>query len=306
LGQLKKHLGVWWTWLTDKDSGEVSLRATMPKMVQEIKQAYAHATGRSAKEAKTPGYPGTCLKRAIEEEEAIKTTEYRSIVGKLMYYMTKVAPELANAVRELAGQMIKPNGTHWKAVERTVGYVLSEPYQGLTFREPKNLKPYIFADADYAKDEDDRRSISGRTSTLGGMLVGWNSKKQHTVSLSSCESEYISYGEACQEAVFMNQLLDELLHEDSSAIVYGDNQGALFLVKNRQVSQRTKHIDIRSHFVRDLQRAKKVIGAYVRSERNMADGATKNLAEKLFAIHVLDLKTGVNLISRREDVGDSG
>jgi len=81
------------------------------------------------------------------------------------------------------------------------------------------------------------------------MLVGWNSKKQHTVLLSSCESEYISYGEACQEAVFMNQLLDELLHNDSSTIVYGDNQGALFLVKNWQVSQRTKHIDIRSHFV---------------------------------------------------------
>jgi len=76
LGQLKKHLGVWWTWLTDKDSGEVSLCATMPKMVQEIKQAYAHTTGRSAKEAKTPAYPGTCLKQAIEEEEAVKTTEY--------------------------------------------------------------------------------------------------------------------------------------------------------------------------------------------------------------------------------------
>ena len=97
----------------------------------------------------------------IEEEEAVKTTKYHSIVGKLMYYMTKVAPELANAVRELAGQMIKPNRTHWKVVEQIVGYVLSEPYQGLTFHEPKNLKPYIFADADYAKDEDNRRSISG-------------------------------------------------------------------------------------------------------------------------------------------------
>jgi len=223
-----------------------------------------------------------------------------------MYYMTKVAPEIANAVRELAGQMIKPNGMHWKAVDRVVGYVSSEPYQSLTFREPKNLRPYIYADADYAKDEDDQKSISGRISTLGGMLVGWNSKKQHTVSLSSCKSEYISYGESCQEAVFMNQLLDELLRDKSSVTVYGDNQGALFLVKNRQVSQRTKHIDIRNHFVRDLQHAKKVIGAYVRSEETMADGATKNLAEKLFATHVLDLKTGVNLVSQREDVRDSG
>jgi len=88
--------------------------------------------------------------------------------------------------------------------------------------------------------------------------------------------------------------------------VYGDNQRAFFLVKNWQVSQRMKHIDIRSHFVRDLQCAKKVIGAYVQSEETMADGATKNLAEKLFATHVLDLKTGVNLVSQREDVRDSG
>jgi len=70
----------------------------MPKMVQEIKEAYLNATGRSAKTAKTPAFPGTCLKRATDEEEAVKTTEYRSIVRKLMYYMTKVAPELPNAV----------------------------------------------------------------------------------------------------------------------------------------------------------------------------------------------------------------
>ena len=138
------------------------------------------------------------------------------------------------------------------------------------------------------------------------MLVGWASKKQQTVLLSSCESEYISYGEACQEALFMNQLLEEIIGEKASAVVYCDNQGALFLVKNRQVSQQTKHIDIRRHFVRNLQRQKKVIGAYVRSEENMADGATKNIPEKLFSEHTRKLKTGTNLVSRREDVGDSG
>jgi len=112
LGRLKKHLGIWWTWYTNRKTGEVYLQAMMPKMVQEIKQAYTHITGKSAKDAKTPAYPRTCLKRATEEEEAVKTTEYQSLVGKLMYYMMKVAPEIANAVRELAGQMIKPNAMH--------------------------------------------------------------------------------------------------------------------------------------------------------------------------------------------------
>jgi len=220
--------------------------------------------------------------------------------------MTKIGPELGNAVRELAGQMVKPNSEHWQAIERVVGYVASEPYQGVIFRKPRNLRPYIYADSDYANDENDRQSISGRVSTLGGMLVGWSSKKQNTVSLSSCEAEYISYGEACQDAMFMNQLLDELFKGETCTVVYGDNQGALFLVKNRQVSQRTKHIDIRQHFVRDLQWQKKVVREFVRSENNMADGSMKNLPEKLFTWHLAVLKGGANLISQREDVRDHG
>jgi len=133
LGRLKKHLGVWWARLTDKNNGEVYLHASLPKMVQEIKDAYTHTTRRNAKEAKTPAYPGTCLKQATEAEDAVKTTEYHSIIGKLMYCMIKVVPEIANVVRELVGKMINPNGAHWKAVDQAVGCVLSEPYQGLTF-----------------------------------------------------------------------------------------------------------------------------------------------------------------------------
>jgi len=117
LGKLKKHLGIWWEWKTDPHNGEVYLEATMPRMVNEIKTAYINATGKSPRAASTPGYPGKCLVRATDEEEEVKTTEYWSIVGKLMYYMTKIGPELANAVRELAGQMVKPNKEHWKALE---------------------------------------------------------------------------------------------------------------------------------------------------------------------------------------------
>jgi len=81
----------------------------------------------------------------------------------------------------------------------------------LVLKKPKNFKPYIYVDANYASNEDDHRSISGRVSTLGGMIVGWSSrKKQHTtVSLSSCKSKYIAHGEACQEAMFMVQLIEE-------------------------------------------------------------------------------------------------
>ncbi len=76
LRKLKKHLGVWWEWMEDSDTSKVYLRATMPKMVQEIKEAYTNAMGHLAKQTKTPGFPGKCLKRATEDEVEIKTTEY--------------------------------------------------------------------------------------------------------------------------------------------------------------------------------------------------------------------------------------
>jgi len=86
-------------------------------MVQEIKEAYAEAMGKPAKPAKTPGYPGKCLKKSAEAEEEVKTTQYWSLVRKLMYYMMNVGLELANPVRELARQMVKSNKEHWKAVK---------------------------------------------------------------------------------------------------------------------------------------------------------------------------------------------
>jgi len=117
LEQLKKHLRVWWEWKEDPQTGEVYLKALMPKMVQEMKEAYAEAMDKPAKPAKTLGFLGKCLKKSMEAEDEFKTMQYWSFVGKLMYYMMKVRPELANPVRELAGQMVKPNKEHWKAVK---------------------------------------------------------------------------------------------------------------------------------------------------------------------------------------------
>jgi len=93
LGCLKKHLGVWWEWKIDPDTIKVYLRATMPKMLKEIKEAYVNATRKGAKTWNTPGYPGKMLHRATKEELEVKSTQYQSTMGKLMYYMTKVAPE---------------------------------------------------------------------------------------------------------------------------------------------------------------------------------------------------------------------
>jgi hypothetical protein len=115
LGMLKKHLGVWWEWLED-DQGETYLKATMPKMIREIHKTFQDAKGKPAKKAATPGFPGKMLRKSEEGNEPLMITEYRSIVGKILYYTTKVRPEMANAARELSCHMSNPNDEHWKAL----------------------------------------------------------------------------------------------------------------------------------------------------------------------------------------------
>jgi hypothetical protein len=90
------------------------------------------------------------------------------------------------------------------------------------------------------------------------MTTNWTSKKQHTVSLSSSEAEYQALSECVQEAVFTQNLVEELTSQRKLAIIHEDNLGTIVLVKNQQVSARTKHIDIRHHFIRDLQHKKEM------------------------------------------------
>jgi hypothetical protein len=298
LGKLRKHLGVWWDWKKDSE-GQDYLVASMPKMIKEIEEKYTETTGKSAKAAPTPGYPGTTLSK--NTGDMVKLDEYRSIVGKLMYYMCKIAPELSNAVRELASHMTNPGLPHWKALERCVGYLTSSDYEGLTYRRPRELRSISDCDSDYGKDENDRKSISGRINTLGGMITNWSSKKQNTVSLSSTESEYQALSECAQESVFTQNLIQELTGEDNQAIIYEDNLGAIYLAKNYQVSGRTKHIDIRHHWLRDLQTSKRIDIRYIRSENNPADIMTKNTGKDLYQKHTEEIRTG-SLACWKEDV----
>jgi hypothetical protein len=121
---------------------------------------------------------------------------YRSIVGKIIYYATKIAPEICNPVRELSGHLSNPGEDHWKVIERCVGYLTDQGPKALCLRKPRILQSTSDCDSDYSKDENDRRSVSGRINTIGGMGTNWASKKQQTVSLSSSEAEYQALSES--------------------------------------------------------------------------------------------------------------
>jgi hypothetical protein len=292
LGTLTKHLGIWYEWKKD-DNGEKYIVATMPKLVKEIIESFEDHMGREAKISSVPGTPGETLPKAKEEEEALNPEKYRSIVGKIMYLVTKIFVEGSNPARELSKHFQKPIQEHWKELERFVGYLKgNETNIKITYRKPRELRPIAMVDSNYATNTDDRRSVTGAIFTVGGTVTNWISKTQGSVTLSSSEAEYVAIATAAQEVRFTQQLLGEIMTCINPAIIYEDNTGAIFLVKNQQVGQRTKHISIRAHFIRDLWSEGYLDVQFVRSEDNESDICTKNVTEKILTIFSPHIREG--------------
>ena len=222
----------------------------MPKLVDEIIEAYHDHIGKEPKEYKTPGFPNQTLKKW--DGNPVDPTAYRKIVGKDMYLVTKMLPEGGNSARELTKHFSNPGPDHWKSVGRMVGHLKKNKNKlKLTYRKPKELRATNSSDSDYASAED-RRSVSGNIGTLGGCITDWQSSTQQTVSLSSAEAEYYSAAKGAQGIIFKNNLLTELFGKAvTPGMLIEDNEGCIFMVKNQSTSARTKHIDIRAHFMRE-------------------------------------------------------
>ena len=298
LGQIRKHLGVWWTFHEDED-GEIYLKADMEDMRKDIIEKYEKTRGQKVSPSQTPGNPNQHLKK--NTGDPIMRTEYQSIIGQVLYYATKIAPPMANAVRELASHMSNPGEEHWKALGRAISYLKGHKRYEFVVRAPEELRGIHVRDANYATCEETRRSVSGGVETLGGTIVGYSSKKQNVVSLSSAEAELISYTEGCQNARFVQQLLGEMIGYEPTAVIFEDNLGCIYLVKNQKTSSRTKHLAVRHLYGRELYIENKVLPVFVRSEENVSDGMTKNQPQQLFAEHEDVLLNGL-LPYRREDV----
>ena len=240
LGEITKYLGVRYDWKIDS-KGEKYVIASMKRNAEEIISYYEKVTGTKAKIAKTPGLQNFMLEK--NEDEIYMLDEYRSLVGKLLFYVVKIAPDCANAVRDLARHMANPGPLHWKAMERVVGYLRTKQLHGMVMRKPHNLIPINYCDASYAL-----KSVSAMIGTLGGLVTSWCSRTIKTTTLSSTESEYVALCECGQELKFVGMLLEEIGISKAPGVIYEDNEGAIFLAKNQQVGMRTKHIKIgRAH-----------------------------------------------------------
>ena len=219
------------------------------------------------------------------EEEYMSRVPYSNAVGSLMYAMVCTRPDIAHAVSVVSRFMGNPGKEHWQAVKRIFRYLRGTSDVGLIYGGDTHCLVTGYSDSDYAGDVDSRRSMTGYVFTLSGSVVSWKATLQAAVTLSTTEAEYMALTEAAKEGIWLQGLVGDLgLHQDQ-AVVFCDSQSAICLAKDQVHHERTKHIDVRYHFLRDEKRIEvKKVG----TADNPADMFTKSVQQSKFQ-HCLDL-----------------
>jgi hypothetical protein len=143
----------------------------------------------------TPDPFHTCLMKNEYPESIKNLDDNRSFVGRLLFMAQKSDPYSLNVLRELSAHLSSPTEVHWKSLLHLAGY-LKEHYISLKLRSPAALQVTTFVDSDYASNKNDRKSISGFLTTIGGLLVSWDSKNENSITLSSTEVEYVTMSSA--------------------------------------------------------------------------------------------------------------
>uniref|UniRef100_A0AAV1VK26 Integrase catalytic domain-containing protein n=1 Tax=Peronospora matthiolae TaxID=2874970 RepID=A0AAV1VK26_9STRA len=282
LGELDYFLGM--EIKNDRKTGMVTVQQT--KFLKSVLTKFGMD---NSKPVKTPQDPGLKLTKNMCEQECkhedtMCNVPYRSAVGGIMYLMVATRPDLAAAVGSLSQFSSDPCPTHWQALKRVLRYLQATPNHGLEFTREEGSRICGYTDADWAGDIESRRSTSGYVFMMSGGCISWKSQKQRTVALSSTEAEYMALSEATKEAVWLKVLLGELgeMTSDEAIKMYEDNQGSIALAKNPEFHKRTKHIDIRYHFVREKVESGEVVLEYCPTQDMLADMMTKPIAAVQF------------------------
>lgn len=207
-------------------------------------------------------------------------TLYRSIVGALQY-ATLTRPDIAFSVNKVCQFMAHPLESHWKAVKRILRYLNGTLSHGLLLTPSPTSPPFslrAYSDADWATDQDDRRSTSGSCIYFGPNLISWGSKKQQLVARSSTEAEYRSMANTTADLLWIQSLLRELQVPFLTPTLLCDNLSAVSLSHNPILHSKTKHIELDIHFVREKVLSKQLNILHVPAQDQLADPLTKPLS----------------------------
>ena len=217
-----------------------------------------------------------------EEGEAVDQREYRSMIGSLLY-LTASRPDIHFTVCLCARFQASPRTSHRQAIKRIFRYLHSTLQYGIWYSCSSSLSIRGFSDSDFAGCRIDRKSTSGTCHFLGTSLVSWSSRKQSSVAQSTAEAEYVAAASCCSQILWMVSTLKDFGLNFASVPLFCDNTSAINIAKNPVQHSRTKHIDIRFHFLRDHVEKGDVVLHFLESEQQVADIFTKALDSSRFA-----------------------
>lgn len=205
---------------------------------------------------------------------------YQQQIGCLMYAATKTRPDLAWTTCFLARFMANPGPEQQLSIRKLWKYLSSTIDLGLLSEKPPPVPPGTsnivgYSDSDYGGDSDSRRSTTAYLFTLFGLALAWHSGLQKTVALSSCEAEYMAYTEAIKEQIYIRQIISEFTTTITAKLLLSDSKSAIDLLYNRQYHARSKHIDIRYHFIREYTEKGSTEVRAIGGKDNPADALTK-------------------------------
>ncbi|KAG8657524.1 hypothetical protein MANES_03G075182v8 [Manihot esculenta] len=215
-----------------------------------------------------------------EESPPVDATLYRSAIGSLIY-LVNTRPDLAYSVGMVSRFMEAPTTKHLAAVKQILRYVKGTLHHGCNYNkvEEEEFKLVGYSDSDLARDVDDRKSTTGVIYFLSQSPVTWISQKQKVVALSSCEAEYIAATTGTCQGTWISRLLHELIGWKTNKFeLRVDNKSAIALTKNPVYHNRSKHIHIKFHFLRECVQRGEVEVEYVQTEEQLADILTKPLS----------------------------
>jgi transposase InsO family protein len=256
---------------------------------QYCEKALARFNMQNCKSVATPGdhtdHVNDRPADASSNDEPITKQLFQKLVGTLLYASLSTRPDITHAVHQLSKHVEAPTAEHWMAGKRVLRYLRGTTNAALVFRgvNSQEMTLEAFADADHANDRADRKSVSGVLIKLNGDVVMWLTRKQSLIAASTTDAEYMAMAVAVQELKWMRMLLIQMkLTVKPQSVLHCDNQSAIVLSKEEANHDRTKHIDVKYHIVREAVFNDIVDVQYIRSDEQQADILTKALQAQAF------------------------
>ncbi|GJS63180.1 hypothetical protein Tco_0677744 [Tanacetum coccineum] len=227
-----------------------------------------------------------------KDGKAVDPSHYHGMIGTLLY-LTASRPDLQFSICMCARYQARPTEKHLNAVKRIFRYLKGTVHRGLWYPKDSFFALTAFADADHAGCQDTRRSTSGSIQLLGDRLVSWSSKRQKSAAISSTEAEYIALSGCCAQVLWMRSQLTDYGFGFNKIPMYCDNKSAIALCCNNVQHSRSKHIDIRFHFIKEHVENGVIELYFVNTEYQLADIFTKALGRERieFLINKLGMRS---------------